>query len=130
MPESSAKMRWAGVGAELWRVRVDLFAQPHDSRRQINQVAEALRGLLTANNGDARPDIAVDQGTGTTTHPVVGLLFWVKADDVGGAATTALDIARQAGNRAGVGPELYDVTVIPRAAVVLPNDRRYPRMPD
>jgi hypothetical protein len=54
----------------------------------------------------------------------------VKADDVGGAATTALDVARQSGNGAGVGPELYDVTVIPRAAVVLPNDPHYPRMPD
>jgi hypothetical protein len=117
------------VGAELWRVRVDLFAEPHDPRDQINQVAEALRSLLTASTRDARPDIGVDQGTGATTRKVVGLLFWVKADDVGGAATTALDIARQAGKSAGVGPELYDVTVIPQAAVVLPNDARYPQMP-
>ena len=42
----------------------------------------------------------------------------------------ALDIARQAGKSAGVGPEPYDVTVIPQAAVVLPNDARYPQMPD
>jgi hypothetical protein len=109
---------------------VDLFAEPRDQRRQTNQVAEALRSLLTANDGDARPGIALDQGKGVTTRPVVGLLFWVKADDVGGAATTALDIARQAGKSAGVGPELYDVTVIPQAAVVLPNDARYPQMPD
>jgi hypothetical protein len=123
-------MHWAGGGAELWRVRVDLFAGPHDPRRQIEQVADALRSLLVADDGDARGDIGVDQGTGVTTRPVVGMLFWVKADDVGAAGTIALDIARQAGRRAAVGPELYDVTVIPRAAVVLPNDPDFPRMSD
>jgi len=123
-------MRWAGVGSELWRVRVDLFAEPRDPRRQIDRVAERLRNLLTTNDGDPKLDMGLDQGTGATSRPVVGLLFWVRADDVGGAATTAVEVARRAGENEGVGPELYDVVVIPRAAVVLPSDPQYPSMPD
>jgi hypothetical protein len=123
------EMRWAGVGSELWRVRVDLFAESKNPRRQINNVAKVLSSLLTSNDGYPKPDIGLDQGTGATGRPVVGLLFWVRADDVGGAATTAVEIARRAGENDGVGPELYDVVVIPRAAVVLPQDPRYPQMP-
>ena len=122
-------MRWAGVGSGLWRVRVDLFAERQDPRRQINRVAERLKNLLPTNDGDPKLDIGLDQGTGATGRPVVGLLFWVRADDVGGAAVTAVEVARRAGENEGVGPELYDVVVIPRAAVVLPNDPRYPPMP-
>jgi hypothetical protein len=61
---------------------------------------------------------------------VVGLLFWVQADDVGEAARIAVDTARRAGAGCGVGPELYDVTIIPLNAVVLPDDPQYPSMPD
>jgi hypothetical protein len=126
-------MRWAGQGAELWRVRVDLFAAPLERRQgdTVVTVAKHLKSLLLFRDDDpSGSDIGVDLGTGAARRSVVGLLFWVRADDVGGAAATALDIARQAGGVAGVGPELYDVTVIPRAAVVLPGDTRYPRMPD
>jgi hypothetical protein len=123
-------MRWAGDGSELWRVRVDLFAESHDPRRQINKVKDTLRGLVTGNDGEPGADIGADQGTGVTTRPVVGMLFWVRANDVGGAAATAVETARRAGEGAGVGPELYDVVVIPRAAVVRPNDPKYPPMPD
>ena len=126
-------MRWAGTGAELWRVRVDLFAELRDPRSQIDLVVKGLRGLLTfEDRAVSGSDVGADQGTGAGARPVVGLLFWVRADDVGGAATTAVDIARRAaaGADVGVGPDLYDVVVIPRAAVVLPGDPRYPRMPD
>jgi hypothetical protein len=126
-------MRWAGQGAELWRVRVDLFAEPLERRQgdTVVTVAKHLKSLLTFRDDEpSGSDSGVDLGTGAATRSVVGLLFWVRADDVGAAAATALDIARQAGGVAGVGPELYDVTVIPRAAVVLPGDPRYPRMPD
>jgi hypothetical protein len=124
-------MRWAGEGSELWRVRVDLFDERQDPRRQIDRVAKALGDLLTAKDGvKSGSDVGADQGTGASSRPVVGMLFWVRADDVGQAATTAVEIARRAGANSGVGPELYDVVVLPRAAVVLPNDPRYPQMPD
>jgi len=62
---------------------------------------------------------------------VVGLVFWVRADDVGAVAARAVEVARVAGGAAGVGPELYDVTVIPRDAVVTGSDpAAYPLMPD
>ena len=123
-------MRWAGTGAELWRVRVDLFAEPRDARRQINAAVEALKSLLPFSDDEKAHGVGADQGTGATRRNVVGLLFWVRANDVGGAAATALDVARRAGAGEGIGPELYDVVVIPRASVVLPNDPGYPRMPD
>ena len=61
---------------------------------------------------------------------VVGVLFWVWADDVGDAARIAVDTARRAGADAGVGPDLYDVVVIPAHGVVWPETVGYPRMPD
>jgi hypothetical protein len=151
-------VRWAGAGAELWRVRVDLFAappQPHHVQaaerkaaeprqfgwthlsspvvHQMESVYARLKEQLTTSDSDTvtdRGDIGIDQGTGAAGRDVIGMLFWVRADDVGRAAMTAVAVARSAGEQDGVGPELYDVTVIPRAAVSLPGDPSYPPMPD
>ena len=49
---------------------------------------------------------------------------------MGGAATIAVDAARRAGSGCGVGPTLYDVTVIPSDSVALPDDPTYPVMPN
>jgi hypothetical protein len=110
-------------------VRVDLFARDDDGDRVI-RATQSLRGLLDDDGDPTHADSGGDQGIGVAERPVVGLLFWVRADDVGAAARTALATARQAGADHGVGPELYDVTVIPRAAVALPGDPGYPSMPD
>jgi hypothetical protein len=123
-------MRWAGEGSELWRVRVDLFAVDDDGRR-VAEITDALRGLLLSKDDDASSDfIGADQGEGVSDRHVVGVTFWVRADDVGGAAKAAVETARRAGANCGVGPELYDVVVIPRAAVALPTEPDYPTMPD
>lgn len=121
-------MRWIGNGSELWRVRVDLFAIDDDGRRTSACVDELDR-LLTGTD-DGHGGSAADQGLGVVRLPVVGLLFWVRADDVGTAATLAVETARLAGRPHGVGPQLYDIVVIPRNAVVMPNDPGYPTMPD
>jgi hypothetical protein len=118
-----------GTGANLWRVRVDLFALGDDGRR-VGRAVDELRGLLQEDGRVGNADVGGDQGLGVTGRPVVGLLFWVDADDVGEAATTALQVARRAGAAHGVGPDLYDVTVIPEDAVVRPRDPSYPAMPD
>src|SRR6266480_4419931 len=111
-------MRWAGEGSELWRVRVDLFSPDADSRL-VSVVARSLESLLTGDDRDADDhSYGVDQGLGITERPVLGLVFWVRADDVGAAAARAVEVARDAGGAAGVGPDLYDVTVIPRDSVV------------
>ena len=123
-------MRWAGVGSDLWRVRVDLFAQDAGGERVI-AACESLTKLLSS-DGEARVagEVACDQGIGDEGRPVVGLLFWVRADDVGLAARTAVETAARAGADCGLGAELYDVVVIPSAAVVSPSDPGYPRRPD
>ena len=113
----------------MWRVRVDLFADDGDGHR-MSACVEELRGRLSPVGDDAYSDVGGDQGTGATDRPVVGLLFWVRADGVGDAADIALEAARDAGRNHGVGPELYDVVVIPRDAVVSPGDPNYPSMPD
>lgn len=62
---------------------------------------------------------------------MVGLVFWVAADDVGDAARLAVDTAQRATAAVdGRAAELYDVTVIPELAVARPGDPRYPALPD
>jgi hypothetical protein len=108
---------------------VDLFSKDNHKDR-VSAAAEALASLLTGGDGDIGPgDLGADQGLGVTNRSVLGFLFWVRADDVGAAAAIAVDTAQRAGASCGAGPELYDVTVIPRDAVVLP-EPNYPSMPD
>jgi hypothetical protein len=121
-------MRWAGEGSDLWRVRVDLFSDRDD---RVSKAHQALQRLLTSGDEARLPgEVGADQGIGIEGRPVVGLLFWVRADDVGLAARTAVETACRAGTESGLGSDLYDVVVIPNAAVVSPDDPWYPRMPD
>jgi hypothetical protein len=125
-------VKWVGNGSELWRVRVDLIAPDHDSGR-VPATHEALERHLTETDGAARRpgDWAADQGLGREgDHPVVGLVFWVAADEIGQAAALAAETARQAGADGGVGMELYDVVVIPHAAVADHYGDHYPQQPD
>jgi hypothetical protein len=124
---------WVGEGSELWRVRVDLFApDPYD--HHVPKTFQALQLELTGTDGAARAsgDSAADQGRGIEGRPVIGLVFWVRADDVGKAASLAVETARHAGTESGVGTELYDVVVIPSTSVasVYPQISAYPPMPD
>ena len=116
-------MHWVGDGSELWRVRVDLFAPDSESGR-VPAVHEALQCKLTETDGAARPwgDSAADQGRGIEGRPVIGLVFWVRADEVGPAASLAVETARRAGAESGVGPELYEVVVLPSTSVRWPGE--------
>jgi hypothetical protein len=124
-------MRWVGDGSELWRVRVDLLVPDREAVR-VTEAHHALQRELTASDDAAtRPgEAAADQGTGIAGRPVIGLSFWVRADDVGQAASIAVETACRAGANSGVGTDLYDVVVIPNAAVARPDDPAYPPMPD
>lgn len=127
-------MHWAGNGSELWRVRVDLFAPDNESGR-VRATHEALQRELTETDGAARPwgDSAADQGRGIEGRPVVGLVFWVRADGIGQAASVAVEAALRAGAASGLGPELFDLTVFPSSSVRSPGegDPAYlPRQPD
>ena len=126
-------MRFAGEGSELWRARVDLIA-PDDSAHRVPASWVAMERLLGSDDGTRLAGIGaehgVDQGTGIAKRPVIGFTFWVRAGDVGQAAITAVDTARRAGRGVGVGPQLYDVTVIPASMVALPYGQHFPDMPD
>ena len=117
-----------GEGLALWRVRVELFAD--GSARRVRECAAALEKLLPADDGQTLPGIGadhgVDQGIGDSARPVVALLFWTHADDLGRAADTSVEFARRVGRDAGVGPRLYKVTVVPADAVARPDDPLYP----
>jgi hypothetical protein len=123
-------MRWVGNGSHLWRVRVDLFAEDAGGARVAAAHQALQRQLTSADAAETPGDVAADQGLGVEGRPVVGLLFWVRTDEVGLAARTAVETARRAGTDSGVGTELYDVVVIPSAAVARPTDPKYPTMPD
>jgi hypothetical protein len=124
-------MHWVGDGSELWGVRVDLFAPDRDGA-SVAEAHDALQRELTASDDAAtRPgEVTADQGTGIAGRPVIGLSFWVRADDVGQAARTAVETARHAGTDSGVGTDLYDIVVIPNAAMARRDDPAYPPMPD
>ena len=123
-------MHWVGNGSQLWRVRVDLFALDGESDR-VPAAHEALQHELTETDGAARPwgDSAADQGRGIEGDPVIGLIFWVRADEVGQAASLAVETARRAGTRSGIGPDLFDVIVSPSTSVRHPNEGDHAYMP-
>jgi hypothetical protein len=112
-------------------VRVDFFV-PTGRETEVAAATEALRVLLVGDDGDpGRQGYGGDGGTGIAGRPVLGLLFWVRAGDVGIAASTAVDTAGRACAAVyGESVDLYDVTVIPRSAVSLPEDANYPPLPD
>src|SRR3954471_7855220 len=101
-------MRWVGVGSQLWHVRVDLIAPDGDGWR-VEPTHRALLSVLTESDDKAPDSVGADQGTGVEGQPVIGLTFWVRADDVGGAATTAVSTAIKAGADGLAGPAFYDV---------------------
>jgi hypothetical protein len=121
-------VRTVGEGSALWRVRVELFTD--DSARRVQACARSLEQLLPPDDGQSLlgigADQGVDQGIGDAARPVVAFLFWTRADDLGPAATTAVEFARLVGRDAGVGPRLYKVTVLPADAVARPDDPTYP----
>ena len=114
-------MLFVGKGRELWHCRVDLIA-PDDDGRRVSRAAQGLRPLLRGENTGPGHGYGVDQGKGDEGQPVLGLTFWVKADEVGPAASTALATARQAGASADAGPEYYNVTLVPRSAILMRAD--------
>jgi hypothetical protein len=123
-------VRWVGAGEELWRVRVDLLVDEADAD-SFGAMAERLGSRLTGDNEPEGPgELGIDHGLGVAARPVLGLLFWVRADEVGGAASSAVDAARSAAAECGMAFELYDITLVPEQAVVLLVDPLLPAIPD
>jgi hypothetical protein len=118
------------MGRELFRVRVDLFTDVAEPNSAVGPCAERLRDVLGIPSGQrVRGEMGVDRGIGVEGDPVIGFLFWVRGDDVGEAARTALATARAAGMECGAGPRYYDISLVPADVVVMP-DEPFPRMAD
>ena len=106
---------------------MDLFTEP--GLPENPHMTPALRTALECKLvGDLEQhDLAFDAGTGIAGRTIVGSLFWVRAATVGGAADASVaaftDAAAEAFGRV---LSLYEVTVIPREAVALPDDPYYP----
>ena len=120
--------RWTGEA--LWRVRVELFAEDGNVMHCIGASAVALEQLLPDDDGETLPGIGgdhgVDGGIGDALLPVVGFLFWVRAEALGEAAETAVEFARLVGRWPGAGPRLYKVVVLRADCVSRPDDPYYP----
>jgi hypothetical protein len=119
--------RYVGEGAQVWRVRVELFAE--DPIERVTAAWRSLDRMLPDDDGQQlRPpynwSFAVDQGIGEAS--VVGFLFAVRADGLGTAAERAVDLARRVGGDCGVGPELFKVTLIPAEVVPVGQMEWYP----
>ena len=119
--DASGTARPSGVYASI-------CSPPTTMARARRTAITALRALLVANPDGLLRDGA-DQGTGAAGRPVVGLLFWVRANHVGDAARLALYCLRGRGRRRRR-PGSYDIVVMPRDACVFPGDPGYPDMPD
>ena len=121
-----AAVRWAGVGDELWFVRVEMFVND-DSGDLVGPTWDALSRLLVHGDPSDRGGHGIDQGTGMAT-PVIGMVFSVAAVTPGEAAQTAVDVAA-----AALGDEnhgLYGVSAFPHRTA--PEDRPpdYPSLND
>jgi len=119
--------RYIGEGAQVWRVRVELFAKDPDDRMEA--AWRSLDRMLPVDDGRelAAPynwGFAVDQGIGDAS--VVGFLFAVRADGLGTAAERAVDFVRGVGVDCGVGPELFKLTLIPAEVVPVGQMESYP----
>jgi hypothetical protein len=115
----------------LWRLRVDVFA-PYEQAQANQEYQHAVRARVATESGQTEfPEVAFDGGTGAAGAPVIGTLFWVRAATAGAAADAGIRVVFDAYRDAfGAEAQLYDVTAIPRAAVVLPDEPHYPAMPD
>ncbi len=74
-----------------------LTSSMDDDGRRVERAVDQLRRMLHDDGGVTTADVVGNQGVGVTGRPVVGLLFWVDADDIGEAAATAVRAARRAG---------------------------------
>jgi hypothetical protein len=119
-------MRWAGSGAELWFVRVEIFVDD-DSARRVGPTWDALSKLLVHGDPADRAGHGTDQGTGMAT-PVVGMVFSVAADSPGQAAQTAYEVATDALGPNGRG--LYGVNVIPHKSAPTTREYGFPALND
>lgn len=119
-------MRAVGEGRELWRVEIVLRArEPEADRLQelLNAVAAATESY--ADDDHLRlPD--VERAWSYDIQPPeggVGVACWVRSDSVGDAVDRAWAVVHEAAATVlGAEAPLWDLRVIPRAAILTASD--------
>jgi hypothetical protein len=116
-------MRIIGEGTELWRVEVVLW-MPAPEANKIRELLNAVAAATVASDEDdpsVLPD--VERAWSYDMQPPeggVGVACWVRSDSVGGAGERGWHVVREAAG-ATLGPEarMWDLRVIPRAAILV-----------
>lgn len=115
-------MRAVGEGREVWRVEIVLGTREPE--------ADRVRELLSGVGAATEPSLEDDQLRVPDVEPAwsydaqppeggVGVACWVRSDSVGEAADTAWRVVQEAAVAVlGVEAPLWDLRVIPRAAIV------------
>jgi hypothetical protein len=132
-------MRSLGDGRDLWRVEVVLWVPTPEADR-VRELVDTVAAATATNVGDDQPvshGADVEQAWSYDIQPPeggVGVACWVRADSVGDAADTAWGVIQAAAARVlGTGARLWDVRVLPCAAILTASDtgtpleRRRPR---
>jgi len=115
----------------LWRLRVDLFA-PEEQDVQ-GRLAQALISRLAGfDNPRLLVAVGVDSGTGMPEgRPLLGATFWIKADTIGSAVQLGVGLVKESFHDVSQDDfRIYDVVVVPNAAVTVPVPERFPPTSD
>lgn len=119
-------VRAVGQGSDLWRVEVVLWAREPEADR-VQALLDAVAAVaLTSVEDDkvALPD--VERAWSYDIQPPeggLGVACWARSDSVGDAAETAWRVVRDAAAAVlGEEPRLWDLRVIPRAAILAAPD--------
>ena len=114
-------MRAVGEGDDLWRVEVVLWTLEPEAHR-VQELLNAVAAATVTSDEDDQPVLPdVEQAWSYDIQPPeggVGVACWVRSDSVGDAAETGWGEVREAASATlGADARLWDLRVIPRAAI-------------
>lgn len=123
-------MRAVGEGNDLWRIEVVLWAREPGAER-VQEFLNAVAAATVTSDEDEQsvlPD--VERAWSYDIQPPeggIGVACWVRSDSVGDAAETGWEVARDAAAATlGAEARLWDLRVIPRAAILAAPDTGTP----
>jgi hypothetical protein len=123
-------MRAVGEGNDLWRIEVVLWAREPGAER-VQEFLNAVAAATVTSDEDEQsvlPD--VERAWSYDIQPPaggVGVACWVRSDSVGDAAETGWELVRDAAAATlGAEARLWDLRVIPRAAILAAPDTGTP----
>jgi hypothetical protein len=117
---SLSVMRVVGEGSNLWRVEVVLWVHEPDVKT-VAQLLDVVASVSSHVDEDQPGVRDVDRAWSYDIQPPeggVGVALWGRSGTVGSAAETGWTVVRDAATSTlGEVPRLWDLRVIPRAAI-------------